>query len=107
MNDKALNGFHDIPALELDNNQVASKRMGEVTGRELREYEVVVTAWKEKCEELGYIDFKQKKCTWVCFICLMRLFCTARLCIANIMLFAATFFHYATFSVTFMQFPAT
>jgi hypothetical protein len=68
MNDEALKDYHDIPALDLDNNQVASKRTGDYTGRQLRVYEEKCANWKEKCETLGYIDFKQKKCTWVCLI---------------------------------------
>ena len=68
MNDEALKDYHDIPALDLDNNQVASKRTGDYTGRQLRVYEEKCATWKEKCETLGYIDFKQKKCTWVCLI---------------------------------------
>jgi hypothetical protein len=62
MNDEALEEYHDIPALDLDNEVEATVWK-------------VVTAWKDQCEAQGYIDLKQKRCTWVCFICLLRVFC--------------------------------
>jgi hypothetical protein len=120
MSDKALDNYRDITPLNLDNNQVIRKRIGDAPTQTLREYDEKVMAWKEECEKKGYINLYQKRCTWVCvmsFLCLVFHCSSLR---ATFFLFLATFLAtflgtFATFLVTFLAtfletfatFPAT
>jgi hypothetical protein len=91
MDDASLQDYQNLPPLDLDNNQVVSLRKGDSDSQTLRAYNDAVTEWKAACEERGYVKLKQKKCTWVCLICLLRLFCTA---VATFIYFTASFCRY-------------